>query len=103
MAFEVLNTRELRDNLASYRHVIVDFFATWCGPCKKFEPVFEKLDEEYPSVKFLKANIGNVQEVLGEYQIMSVPTVMMFVNGEPVAVTKSPNATEVREMISKNA
>lgn len=65
--------------------VIVDFWATWCGPCQMLAPVLEKIAEEKKdSVKVCKVNVDEEQELAMEYGIMSIPTLVMFKNGEKV-------------------
>lgn len=66
--------------------VLVDFWATWCGPCKMLSPIVEEVAEEYKdkSVKIAKMEVDSNEITPGKYQIMSVPTLMVFKNGEPV-------------------
>ena len=65
--------------------VIVDFWATWCGPCQMLAPVLEKIAEEKKdTVKVCKVNVDEEQELAMEYGIMSIPTLVMFKNGEKV-------------------
>ncbi|MBQ9549694.1 MAG: thioredoxin [Lachnospiraceae bacterium] len=63
--------------------VLVDFNATWCGPCKMMAPIFDELSEEYQNVKFISCDVDECPETAREYGIMSIPTMMMFKNGEP--------------------
>ena len=63
--------------------VLVDFNATWCGPCKMMAPIFDELSEEYQNVKFISCDVDECPGTAREYGIMSIPTMMMFKNGEP--------------------
>ncbi|MBQ6142944.1 MAG: thioredoxin [Clostridia bacterium] len=65
--------------------VIVDFYASWCGPCKMMAPVLESIKNKYEgSIKIIKIDIDESREIASKYSIMSVPTLMFFVNGELV-------------------
>ena len=57
--------------------VILDFWAEWCGPCKSFAPVFEAASQKYPDVVFGKINTEEQQELAGQFQIRSIPNVML--------------------------
>jgi thioredoxin 1 len=62
--------------------VFVDFYADWCGPCNMIAPTVEALSEEYEGkVKFVKINVDNNQELAMKYDVMSIPTGMLFENG----------------------
>lgn len=62
--------------------VFVDFYADWCGPCKIIAPTIDALSREYAGkVKFVKVNVDDNQEVASKYEIMSIPTAMLFENG----------------------
>lgn len=63
--------------------VVVDFFATWCGPCKMFSPVFNSLDEEMgDEIDFFKVDIDESMELAQRYSVTTVPTAIVFKDGE---------------------
>jgi len=66
--------------------VLVDFWAPWCGPCKQMLPIVEELAGEYEGkVKIVKVNVDESTEAPGKYNVMSIPTFIIFKNGEPTA------------------
>lgn len=70
--------------LEATQPVVVDFTAVWCGPCKMLEPVVEELAGEWNGkVKVVKLDVDNNASLAMQYQVMGVPTLMLFVNGEP--------------------
>jgi thioredoxin 1 len=63
--------------------VVVDFYADWCGPCRIIAPMIEQFAKEYAGkVKFVKINTDDNQELASQFGIMSIPTVMFFLNGK---------------------
>ena len=70
--------------------VLIDFWASWCGPCKQFAPVFESLSETHPEAVFAKINTEEQQELAGHFQIRSIPTLMIF--REQIIVFSQPGA-----------
>jgi thioredoxin 1 len=74
------------DVLGSGTPVLVDFTATWCGPCKALAPIVEKLADEYEGkIRVGKLDIDDAPGVAAKYGVRSVPTVMVFKNGQKVA------------------
>ena len=63
---------------------VVDFFATWCGPCKMLSPILEQVADENPKAKILKVDIDDSMEIAEQYGIMSVPTLILFKDGAEV-------------------
>ena len=65
--------------------VLVDFWATWCGPCRMIGPLIEQLAQEYEGkAKICKLNVDENEDISRRYQVMSIPTICVFVNGEIV-------------------
>ncbi len=102
---KVLTTQEFKDLLEkSEKPVLVDFFATWCGPCKMLAPILDEIEEDMSeSFKILKIDIDKCSDLAREYNVMSVPTVMIFEGGEQKcrAVGFMPK-DKVLDMISTN-
>ncbi|MBD7916084.1 thioredoxin [Clostridium sp. Sa3CUN1] len=64
--------------------VLVDFWATWCGPCKMIAPVVEEVSNEVSNARFVKVDVDQNENLANKYQISSIPTLMIFKNGTPV-------------------
>ena len=62
--------------------VLVDCYATWCGPCKMLSPIIDELSEEVDTCTFYKIDIDDAEEVSEKYNIVSIPTLLLFENGE---------------------
>ena len=63
--------------------VLVDFYADWCGPCKMFGPVFEEVSNE-SNINFVKVDVDKENDIARRYGVMTIPTVILFKNGEEV-------------------
>ena len=64
--------------------VLVDFYATWCGPCKMLSPVIEEFSEKYSDIKFLKVNVDNELQLAQKFNVMSIPTLILFEDGKEI-------------------
>ncbi len=68
--------------------VVVDFWAPWCGPCRIFSPIIEETEKEFEGkIKFAKLNTDDNQETAGKFNIMSIPTVLLFKDGQVLATS----------------
>jgi len=80
-----LNENEFERVLKSNPIVVIDFWAEWCMPCKFYEPIFEKVAEKLSEkVVFARVNVDENPRLASMYQIMAIPTTIIFVNGKPV-------------------
>lgn len=68
--------------LNSDKKVVVDFYADWCGPCKLMAPIIDDLSKELPDVKFCKLNVDDDSELANEFEVFSIPTLIVFENGK---------------------
>ena len=78
MATVELSKSNFEDVVGKNDLVIVDFWASWCGPCKSFAPVFEAASEQHPDIVFGKVNADSEQELAAVFSIRSIPFVMLF-------------------------
>jgi thioredoxin 1 len=70
--------------LKSEKKVVVDFNAEWCGPCKMLAPVLEEISEEKTDVKFVSVNVDENQNLASEYNVMSIPCLVIIENGKEI-------------------
>ena len=64
--------------------ILVDFWAEWCGPCKSMHPIFTRMAKKYKQVRFARVNVDDAQDIAMKYGVQSIPTFIMFKNGENV-------------------
>ena len=77
-----INAEEYEQLKQSTKPVVIDFHATWCGPCKILSPILEELQEEMEEVEFVKLDVDHFPEISGANQVMGVPTVVIIKDGE---------------------
>ncbi|MDR1907934.1 MAG: thioredoxin [Holosporales bacterium] len=85
MLFEISQSNFQRDILDAEKIVVVDFYATWCGPCRMLIPILEELAEENPDVRFFTVNVDDASDLAGLYEIRNLPTLLIFKEGNVVA------------------
>ena len=77
-----INAEEYSEIINSTNPVVIDFHATWCGPCKVLSPILEELDDEIDGVEFVKLDVDQHPQIAGQNQVMGVPTVVILKDGE---------------------
>jgi thioredoxin 1 len=102
MAVVELNAQNFEGTIKDNAFVIVDYWAPWCGPCRSFAPVFEKVSEDHPDVVFAKVNTEDEQQIAAHFQIRSIPTLMIF--RDQIIIFSQPGALpegSFRQLIEK--
>ncbi len=87
------SSSELLDIIANTPNVVVDFSASWCGPCKRMEPILNSLAAEFPTIAIIKVDVDLFDNVGAVHNVMSYPTFVFFKNGKKVSSqvgSKSP-------------
>ncbi len=67
--------------------LVIDFYATWCGPCKMLAPVLEEVSGQYPDVTFVKVNVDEEEDLARKFHIQLIPTLVFIKNGEILKTT----------------
>ena len=94
---KIINSQEF-DNTIESGVVVVDFFATWCGPCKMLSPVIDELSGELENVNFVKVDIDQSMDLAQKFKIVSVPTLKVFKNGK---ITLESSGVKTRDELAK--
>ena len=77
-----LNSLNFNEALLKNKLLLVDFWAEWCGPCKAMHPIFSRVAKKYNHVRFARLNVDNSQDVARKFGVQSIPTFIMFKDGE---------------------
>ena len=106
MAGNIKNVGEMHFKkvvLDSQKPVLVDFWAVWCGPCRMVAPIIDELSEEYKDkVEFAKVNVDEASKIAANYNVMSIPTIIVFKGGKPVEqVIGYRPKKDIQEMLDK--
>lgn len=87
------------NNITKHQRVVIDFTATWCGPCKHIAPRYSKLEEKYKNVVFFKIDIDKYEDVAREFNIESMPTFVTLLNGKVYDTFTGANEQKLEQLI----
>lgn len=102
MAVIELDGTNFEDTIRDNAFVVVDFWAPWCGPCRSFAPIYDKVSNDSEGVVFAKINTEEQQEIAGHFNIRSIPTLMIF--REQIIIFSQPGAlpeSQFRDLLAK--
>ena len=79
-----IKTNEEFINIINSDYALIDFFATWCGPCKMLGPIIENIASSRDSIKIAKVDVDKHEDIARKYGVMSIPTLILFKNGQVI-------------------
>lgn len=100
---EIADLKQFNQFVGTEKVSVIDFYATWCGPCKALEPIFESLAEKVPQVQFGRVDVDDNQQVAHEYGITAMPTCLFFKDGKKVDTIIGANPPKLVALIQKHA
>mmetsp|Transcript_11469 Transcript_11469/g.41988 ORF Transcript_11469/g.41988 Transcript_11469/m.41988 type:complete len:104 (-) Transcript_11469:909-1220(-) len=103
MVKQMGSTEEFNTIIKGDKPVIVDFTASWCGPCKMIAPFFAQLAETYPTIEFIKVDVDELDDVAAQCGISAMPTFQVFKGGEKVDEMVGASKEKLEELAKKYA
>lgn len=99
MSVTDMTMSDAKDTIEKNETIFIDFWAPWCGPCKRFTPIFEALAAKHPDLKFVKVNTDDQPELAAQFGIQSIPTLGVFKDKELIFLQPGALPEEVLEEI----
>ena len=105
MVYQVANLADLQSQLdkAGDKLVVIDFFATWCGPCKMIAPKIEEMEQSMKNVVFLKVDVDEAEDAASEYEVSAMPTFILIKKKQKVVDLMGANPDKLTELVTKHA
>lgn len=102
MVSQIATAEEFNTAIQSSKLVVVDFFATWCGPCKMIAPLLERFSAEYTDAEFYKLDVDELGAVAQEQEVSAMPTIIFYKNGAVVDKIIGANPNALKQKIAAN-
>ncbi|KAF3912368.1 Thioredoxin [Arthrobotrys entomopaga] len=101
MVKEIKNLSEFNELIGGDKPTLIDFHATWCGPCKQISPFVDKLEGQIKEINFAKVDVDDVPDVAQECGVRAMPTFMAFKSGEKVGEVVGANPTALKNLATQ--
>jgi thioredoxin 1 len=98
---EINDFDELRTLMEIGKPIILDFYASWCGPCKRIAPFFQRISLEYPSIEFVKVNVDEAEKIAEYFSITAMPTFIGIKNKEVVKFLAGASEAGILDILNK--
>lgn len=100
---ELTTAEDFKTAISASNLVVVDFFATWCGPCKMLAPMLENFAKEYTSAKFYKVDVDKLAAVAASNNVSAMPTILFFKDGKLLETVIGANPPAIKQTLAKLA
>ncbi|KAM0755020.1 thioredoxin [Meredithblackwellia eburnea MCA 4105] len=99
MVAAIESLQQFQELINGDKVIVVDFWATWCGPCKAISPIFEKLESQFPNLGFYKVDVDAVEDVAAEVGIKAMPTFKFFKGGEQIGSVVGADPKKLKDAL----
>ncbi|KAH7104877.1 thioredoxin-domain-containing protein [Auriculariales sp. MPI-PUGE-AT-0066] len=103
MPTDISSSSQLSKIISGNKLTVIDFWATWCGPCKMMDPVFDSLSKQYPGANFVKVDTDAHKDIMQEYKVSGMPTFILMKGGVKVDQVRGADKRGLENAVAKHA